>query len=588
MKTSSEMSCIARSKWSWQSSGIVSLLLSVFLSLPLAAQSTPATITSPGPGSALTGTTVTFTWTAGTGLQRYQLYVGTSLRSNVVFGQTYTAPGTTSAQVTGIPARGGLLYVTLYSQLPDGSWQAMDYTYKESGTPQTLAITPVNSSIQTQHAQYFTSTSTDGSLFNLAGVTQLGMGSGHTCALLTNQTVECWGNNSFGQLGNGTFTASSTPVLAKGITGVTAIAVGSQHTCALKTDGTLRCWGANDHGQLGNGKTTNSNAPVKVTGLAGVTTFTAGFFHSCAVIAGGVVKCWGRNDTGALGNNSHTDSSTAVSVTGLSGITGLGAGEYHTCAVTASKSLECWGDNEAGQLGDGQSLDGPTYDSPVPVAVTGLGGSVSSVDGGQYHTCALLTSGNVQCWGDNTYGQLGNGTNTQSNSPITVSAMSGATKVATGANHSCAVLASGAAKCWGFNGSGGVGYGQLGNGSFNDSTTPVSVSYLGTAVNIAGGTFSTCAALIDGSADCWGNNTNGQLGNGTVLAANIPMTVLTSNGGQALPIKIGSNSLKYSTGDSAIASASGSSGIVTGKGTGSTTVKVTLGTASATTSITVN
>ena len=152
--------------------------------------------------------------------------------------------------------------------------------------------------------------------------------------------------------------------------------------------------------------------------------------------------------------------STPVAVAGLSGISDVGAGEYHTCAITAAKSLECWGDDEAGQLGNGLFLNGPTYDSTVPVPVLSLGGTVATVSGGEYHTCALLTSGAVQCWGDNTFGQLGNGTHAGASLPTTIGGLT-ATAMTTGANHSCAVLSAGTIKCWGYNGTGGVGLGNL-------------------------------------------------------------------------------------------------------------------------------
>ena len=211
----------------------------------------------------------------------------------------------------------------------------------------------------------------------LSNVTQISARGSHTCALLTDHTVDCWGYNYYGQLGNGTTNPSppygvATPVQVKDAAGmgtlanVTQINAGYHHTCALLTDQTVECWGNNGGGQLGNGTTTNSSTPVQVKDAAGtstlsnVTQVSAGSNHTCALSSGGTVECWGANWDGSLGNGTTTDSSTPVQVkdiagTGtLSNVTQTSAGYNHTCALLTDHTVECWGYNYYGQLGNGE------------------------------------------------------------------------------------------------------------------------------------------------------------------------------------------------------------------------------------------
>jgi len=256
---------------------------------------------------------------------------------------------------------------------------------------------------------------------------QIAAGGFHTCALRAGGTVQCWGNNQNGQLGNGTNTYSTMPVSVSGLSGVTAIAAGGFHTCALLSGGTVQCWGYNVFGQLGNGTTTDSTVPVSVTGITGATAISAGSAHTCALLSGGTVQCWGRNDYGQLGNGTNTDSTVPVSVSGLSGATAISAGDLHTCAALSGGTVQCWGDNQYGELGNGTTSFSPPYGSNVPVSVSGLTG-VTAISAGGGHTCAVLSGGTVQCWGYNREGELGNGTNStsypyDSSVPVSVSGL---------------------------------------------------------------------------------------------------------------------------------------------------------------------
>ena len=304
----------------------------------------------------------------------------------------------------------------------------------------------------------------------IANATQITAGDHHTCALLAGGRIDCWGDNRYGELGNGTTNDSSTPVAVSGITNATQITAGYEHTCALLAGGTVDCWGYNDYGELGNATTiTNSSTPVAVTGITNATQITAGYGHACALLAGGQIDCWGHNDSGQLGNGTTTDSSTPVAVSGITNATQITAGYEHTCALLAGGTVDCWGANESGELGNGT-----TTDSVTPVAVRGITNATQITDG-EFHTCALLAGGQIDCWGANDYGELGNGTWTESSTttPVAVRRITNATQITAGGEHTCALLAGGQIDCWGAN-----DYGQLGNGTTTDAatTTPVAVS----------------------------------------------------------------------------------------------------------------
>jgi alpha-tubulin suppressor-like RCC1 family protein len=354
------------------------------------------------------------------------------------------------------------------------------------------------------------------------GLVAVAGGYEHACALTTAGGVQCWGQNGSGQLGNATTTPSLAPIAVPSLaSGVKAIAVGGNHSCALTTGGSVECWGSNTYGQLGNDSTTDSDVPTVVPYLASdIAGIVAGFNHTCAVTSGGGVECWGDNQSGQLGNGSTQQSLVPVAVMGLSaGVTTLAAGYGHTCAVTQA-GVECWGANAFGQLGNNS-----TTDSPVPVLVAGLSSGVVAIAAGTQHTCAVV-SGLVRCWGDNSFSQLGELFISQSPVPVDVGGLGSniVSSIAAGEVHTCVLTKTGGMFCWGAN-----TYGQLGDPSSVPGQVGIAqpVSGLSSGVTaIAAGSQHTCAVLTGGVVECWGLNNGGQLGdNNTEMFRALPMPI---------------------------------------------------------------
>ena len=395
----------------------------------------------------------------------------------------------------------------------------------------------------------------------LTGIAQVSAGGGHACVLTTLGGLKCWGDNEYGQLGDGGGVArpfpADVPTLRSGVAAVSA--TGGIHTCALLTTGGLKCWGNNGSGEVGDGSTTMRPTPVDVAGLtSGVAAVYTGDSSTCAVMVSGGLKCWGRimgnsptpvdipatggrvmqvaigydhacllNEGGGakcwgsgpqLGSGTIVSSTTPVDVVGLrSGVRAIAAGLEHTCALTADR-VKCWGHNTYYRLGDGTEEVRWT-----PVDVIGAPPAVKSISLGGSHSCALTEAGDVWCWGLHWDGRLGTGNITPVPTAAKVQGLDGpARAISAGGSFNCALTDAGALECWG-----ATWRGQQGTDSADTVVVPTQVSGLDgqiAAIDMQG--WHTCVILQNGSVACWGRNANGQLGNGNWDASWTPTPVV--------------------------------------------------------------
>jgi alpha-tubulin suppressor-like RCC1 family protein len=397
--------------------------------------------------------------------------------------------------------------------------------------------------------------------------TQVTMGASHTCALLTDQTVRCWGSGLNGELGNSVSANSLTPVTVTGINTAIHIAASYYYTCAILADGTGRCWGLNTNGKLGNNSTVATNSPVVVSGLTNAIKIAASSYSTCALLSTGQVKCWGTGDYGAMGNGTWTSSNPVpVTVSGINNAIDLSGGGWADkyCATLSDNTVKCWGKNFDGDLGLGHLRNINTPEVPIGltgVATTAIGyasscalltnqtircwGSgfyglgtgdakaishavvvpgltdVEDLASGHFNTCAIKSNQSVQCWGSNDgqFANLGSTTSQIMSTPTTFAGLTTVTQMDLGLAHGCAILADKTMRCWGQGDSG-----ELGHGAYANSTTPVVVTGINTAAKVVSGRNWNCALLDNGDVKCWGGNPH-KWGNGVNTWYNVPTAI---------------------------------------------------------------
>ena len=320
-------------------------------------------------------------------------------------------------------------------------------------------------------------------------VVALAAGDEHTCALHADGTVQCWGANDFGQLGNPEVESSTVPVPVWLPAGAEAVAIdtGTFHTCAVTRDHRVYCWGSNDWGQLGLGQFGNQSTPALVTlapSDAVASDVTAGGFTTCVLLSNGAAQCWGRNQYAEVGDGTRTMRNTPTPVTGIADAVDIDAGTNHVCVLRSVGRAQCWG----------RAADGRTGDSTFA--------NVAEVSAGGAHTCMRTTVGGLRCWGLNTYGQL---------TPNDIDA--GIVRVSAGGAHTCVATDGGTVRCWG-----DTSFGQLGLSNVVVEGRSV--------LETAAGVRHTCARLDDASVWCWGDSVAGQAGDHSLTLSASPVNLI--------------------------------------------------------------
>ncbi len=380
-------------------------------------------------------------------------------------------------------------------------------TESPAALPEDTAVAPTHTSLNEPGAPL-------GSVYTNLTITA---GHVHSCAILLNKSMICWGGNGNGGLGDGTNEASPNPtyVVLPANETPAEIGAGMYHTCALMDSGDVYCWGAAWSGQLGDGTTGNTNRPINpVNLLSGRTakTLAVGEHHACVIADNDEVYCWGENENGAVGASGYQNTEANpvhVDLPGTQYAISIGAGNEHTCVATNTGNAYCWGDNSFGQLGDGNSDEGD-YE-PIMVIIP-FNRDVVSIAAGGWHSCAIMDNGKVMCWGANGYGQIGNGESGDDETTPVYSSLGTDTarSIVTGFYTTCIINDWGDTKCWGAN-----GWGQLGSGSMGgEQSTPTTVTGSHEFVSLSFLDDTVCGITSDAEVYCWGNNWFGSVGHG--------------------------------------------------------------------------
>jgi alpha-tubulin suppressor-like RCC1 family protein len=478
----------------------------------------------------LRGTSYTFTLSLTAGAYIFRVIVDATGRvaagASPFFHVIVTAPPpspptpviTTASLPTGLPGHPYAAALTATSGTPPFTWTA-------AGLPAGLTASPAGTISGTPVAA-------GTSAVSVTVTDSTRRSANKTLTLLIAQTaVRTWGDNLYGQLGNGTTATSLVPVTVSTLGDVTRVAGGYLHAVAVRADGTAWAWGYNNDGQLGNGTTVPSDVPVVVAGLTSVTAVAAGSDSSYALRSDGTVWAWGENAYGELGDGTTISRNVPVQVAGLTSVTAIAAGSDSCYALRSDGTVLAWGYNQDGELGNGT-----TANSLVPVAVSGAA-TVTAIAAGAADGYALLADGTVKGWGANGHDQVIN--NVANNiynptviTPVVVPGLTNVTAITGGGGGSTgyALRSDGSEWAWGSNVDGQAG---VGGDPLLDLNAPTLLPLAGVTA-IGAGTRDGFAVLSDGTVRAWGNNAFGELGNGGVTSSETPVAVSGLTGATAV------------------------------------------------------
>ena len=430
---------------------------------------------------------------------------------------------------------GQTVQLTAFGSDSSGNLQALDGTVVSwASSDATVAhvdgmgrVTGLIAGTATITATYQGHVGTSAITVNSLRFASVSAGGEYACGLTTDSATYCWGSAYDGTVvareDCGGYSCSRAPVAIPTTVTFASLTTGLRAACGLTADGAAYCWGKNDFGQVGDGTTNPTIIPVAVAGGLRFTSLSAGDFHTCGITASGAAYCWGVDEDGQLGapagletcapyGGSLPCSKLPVAVSGGLSFVSIAAGGSHTCGVTVARAAYCWGNNFYGQLGNGAAQS-----SLTPVAVAG-GLAFEELGAGEYHTCGVTTTGAAYCWGT---GALGDTMTTKSPTPLAVLGGYVFVTLSAGGYHTCAITSAGVGYCWGPN-----DWGKLGDGSTTGTLTPRPVAGGFTFATISGAQYHTCGLTVGGVAYCWGRNAEGELGDGTMTnSSNVPVKV---------------------------------------------------------------
>ncbi|MBC7754554.1 MAG: hypothetical protein H7Z71_09975 [Moraxellaceae bacterium] len=361
----------------------------------------------------------------------------------------------------------------------------------------------------------------NGGISNIGIYLSISSGVTHSCGIdasLSSGTLKCWGSNLYGQLGEGSQIDRRVPSVVDASSVYLQVSVGTQHTCAITSLNKLKCWGLNNFGQLGLGNSIDSSIPLIVDAGTNYLSVSVGGNTSCAITASSQLKCWGYNGYGSIGDNTTTNRNVPTDVNAGTLYKFISMGAVNACAITSVDALNCWGNNQYGQLGDGTTINKM---APIVIDSGVLYQKVSTSLIVSFFTCGLTTAGKLKCWGANQQGQLGDGTITTHSVPTAINIAKNYVDISVGYVHACAIEdLTAELNCWGNN-----DYGQLGDFTattrlsavLSDSSKPYS--------SISIGYNYTCGRTNKNLLRCWGRNDYGQVGDGSIQDVPYPKSI---------------------------------------------------------------